>query len=208
MRCPGRRGAPSAVPAKPGEPSWGCKCIRLRSEDRHEEGKEDMDAFERIPVDVRWKLAAREVSALPLAYRRAIRDGADDQLYNEIEREVWRERGREAGVIARAFGMPLGNAREVAEAFAAATRVLFGPEYRYEVRESVPGEAVLTVRKCAMTARAKELGENPLAVCNACHAYAKAAIPGLNPDCTLKYLSAICAGDGTCSIVVRPARRE
>jgi hypothetical protein len=167
----------------------------------------DMDAFERIPVDVRWKLAAREVSALPLAYRRSIRDGADDQLYNEIERAVWREQGREAGVIARAFGMPLGNAREVAEAFAAATGVLFGPEYRYEVKESAPDEAVLTIRKCAMTARAKEQGENPLAVCNACHAYTKAAIPGLNRDYTLKYRSAICAGDGACSIVVKPARQ-
>ncbi|WP_292365437.1 MULTISPECIES: hypothetical protein [unclassified Methanoculleus] len=167
-----------------------------------------MDVFERIPVDVRWKLAAREVSALPLAYRRAIRDGADDQLYNEIERAVWREQGREAGVIARAFGMPLGNAREVAEAFAAATGVLFGPEYRYEVKDSAPDEAILTVRKCAMTTRAKEQGENPLAVCNACHAYSKAAIPDLNRDYTLKYRSAICAGDGTCSIVVRPARRE
>ncbi len=167
-----------------------------------------MDVFERIPVDARWKLAAREVSALPLAYRRAIRDGADDQLYNEIERAVWREQGREAGVIARAFGMPLGNAREVAEAFAAATRVLFGPEYQYEVRESALGEAVLTVRKCAMATRAKEQGENPLAVCNACHAYSSAAIPDLNRDYASKYLNAICAGDSTCSIAVKPARRE
>ncbi|HOI13410.1 MAG TPA: hypothetical protein PLG75_06100 [Methanoculleus sp.] len=167
-----------------------------------------MDAFERIPVDVRWKLAAREVSALPLAYRRAIRDGADNQLYNEIERAVWREQGRETGVIARAFGMPLGSAREVAEAFAAATGVLFGPEYRYEVRESGPKEAILTVRKCSMVARAKELGENPLTVCNACHAYTGAAIPGLNPDYASKYLSAVCAGDDACSIVVKPARQE
>ncbi|KAF5087079.1 hypothetical protein DSECCO2_50020 [anaerobic digester metagenome] len=166
-----------------------------------------MDAFERIPVDVRWKLAVREVSALPLAYRRAIRDGADDQLYNEVERAVWQEQGREAGVIARAFGMPLGNAREVAEAFATATRVLFGPEYRYEVRDSAPGEAVLAVQGCAMIARAKELEENPLSVCNACHAYTNAAIPGLNRDYAPEYLSAICAGDHTCSIAVRPVRQ-
>jgi len=73
-----------------------------------------MDVFERIPADVRWKLAAREVSALPLAYRRAIRDGADDQLYNEIERVVWQEQGREVGVVARAFGMPIQDARGVA----------------------------------------------------------------------------------------------
>ncbi|MDN7012621.1 hypothetical protein FGW20_06120 [Methanoculleus sp. FWC-SCC3] len=164
-----------------------------------------MDAFERIPVDVRWKLAAREVSMLPLAYRRAIRDGADDQLYNEVERAVWQEQGREAGVVARAFRMPLGNAREVTEAFAAATRLLFGPEYRYEVNDSVPGEAVLTVSGCAMNARAKEQGENPLAACNACHAYTNAAISGLNPNYAPKYLSAICAGDKTCSIAVRPA---
>ena len=167
-----------------------------------------MDAFERIPMDARWKLAAREVSALPLAYRRAIRNGADDQLYNEVERAIWREQGREAGVIARAFGMPLGNAREVAEAFAAATGVLFGPEYRYEVKDPAPGEALLTVSGCAMTARAEEEGENPLAACNACHAYTNAAISGLNPNYAPNYQSAICAGDAACSIVVRPARRK
>ncbi len=167
-----------------------------------------MDVFERIPVDARWKLAAREVSALPLAYRRAIRDGADDQLYNEVERAVWQEQGREVGVIARAFGMPLGDAREVAEAFAAATRVLFGPEYQYEISGSAPDEALLTVRKCAMAVRAKEQGENPLTACNACHAYSNAAIPDLNRDYAPKYLSAICAGDSTCSIAVKPARRE
>jgi hypothetical protein len=167
-----------------------------------------MDAFERIPVDVRWKLAARELSGLPLAYRRAIRDGADDLFYNEVERLVWQAQGREVAVIARAFGMPTGDARGVAEAFAAATRALFGPEYQYEVRSSPMDEAVLTVRKCAMAARAGELGENPLAVCNACHAYANAAVPDLNPDYTLKYNSSICAGDPTCSITVRRARRE
>ena len=167
-----------------------------------------MDKFERIPVDVRWKLAAREVSALPLIYRRAIRDCADDHLYNEVERAVWQERGREAGIIARAFGMPLGDARGVVEAFAAATRVLFGPEYRYEVGGSGPDEAVLTVRECAMAVRANEQGEDPLAACNACHAYTNAAIPGLNREYVPEYLSAICAGDSRCAIAVKPARRE
>lgn len=167
-----------------------------------------MDVFERIPMDVRWKLAAREISALPLAYRRAIRDGADDYLYNEVERAAWQEQGREVGVIARAFGMPTGNARGVAEAFAAATRVFFGPEYRYEIQESGSDEALLTVRGCAMVARADERGEDPLAVCNACHAYANAAIPALNPDYAPKYRSSICAGDRACSIAVRPAGRE
>lgn len=159
-------------------------------------------------MDVRWKLAVREISALPLAYRRAIRDGADDQLYNEVERAVWGEQGREAGVIARAFGMPLGNAREVAEVFSAATRLLFGPEYRYEVKDPAPGEALLTVSGCGMTARAGEQGENPLVVCNACHAYTNAAISGLNPNYAPNYRSAICAGDAACSIAVKPARWE
>ena len=167
-----------------------------------------MDAFERIPVDARWKLAAREVSALPLAYRRAIRDGADDQLYNEVERVVWQELGREVGVIARAFGMPLGNAHEVAEAFAAATRVLFGPEYQYAIRDSGPDEVVLTIRKCAMVERARGEGENPLAACNVCHAFSNAAIPDLNRNYALKYQSSICAGDSTCSVMIGPVSRK
>jgi len=163
-----------------------------------------MDAFERIPVDARWKLAAHELSALPLAYRRAIRDGADDQFYNEVERAVWQGLGREVGVIARAFGMPLGNAHEIAEAFAAATRVFFGPEYSYEIRDSAPDEAELTIRKCAMVERAREAGENPLASCNVCHAFANAAIPDLNRNYAPKYRGSICAGDSTCSVTIIP----
>jgi hypothetical protein len=166
-----------------------------------------MDAFERIPMDARWKLAAREVSALPLAYRRAIRDGADDQLYNEMERLVWQELGREVGVIARAFGMPLGSAHAVAEAFAAATRVLFGPEYRYTIRDSGPDEVVLMIQKCAMVERARREGENPLAACNVCHAYSNSAIPDLNQNYAPRYQSSICAGGSVCSVVIGPVAR-
>ena len=85
-----------------------------------------MDIFERIPVDLRWKLGSQSLSSMPFAYRRAIRDGADDQFYNEIERTVWQGVGRDAGIIARAFRMPVGNAHEVAEAFAATAKVSAG----------------------------------------------------------------------------------
>ncbi|NLZ30245.1 MAG: hypothetical protein GX885_05825 [Methanomicrobiales archaeon] len=167
-----------------------------------------MDAFERIPVDVRWKLAAQGLSALPFTYRRAIRDGADDQLYNEVERDIWRELGRDVGVIARAFRMPLGDAHEVAEAFAVATKVLLGPEWRYEIRNSAPDEADLMVRRCALVDRAREMEEDPLAACNVCHAFANAAIPDLNPDYAPEYRSGICAGDNACSIIIKPVKRK
>lgn len=166
-----------------------------------------MNQFERIPVDVRWKLAAQGFSALPFAYRRTIRDVAGDHLYNEVERVVWQGFGREAGVVARAFGMPLGNAREVAEAFAVSAKVFFGAEYRYEIRNSAPDEAELTIRGCAMVKRAKEMGEDPFAACNACHAFTKAAIPNLNPGYAPKYQSGICAGDSACSILVKSLDR-
>ena len=32
------------------------------------------------------------------------------------------------------------------------------PEYRYEIRDSAPDEVDLTIRKCAMVERAKEMG--------------------------------------------------
>lgn len=167
-----------------------------------------MDRFERIPMDVRWKLAAQGLSALPYIYRRAIRDGADDQLYNEVERAVWQELSRDVGVIVRAFGMPLGDAHEVAGAFAAATKVLFGPEWRYEIRNSAPDEADLMVQRCALADRARGMGEDPLAACNVCHAFANAAIPDLNPDYAPEYRSGICAGDSTCSIIIKPVGRR
>ena len=167
-----------------------------------------MDTFERIPVDVRWKLAAQGFSALPFAYRRAIRDGADDHLYNEVERKIWQEMGREVGVVARAFGMPLGNAHEIAEAFAASTRVFLGSGWRYEIRNSAPDEAELIVRRCVLAEKAKEMGEDPITACNICHAFSNAAVPDLNQNYAPEYQSGICAGDNTCSIVIKPHRRE
>ncbi len=167
-----------------------------------------MDTFERIPVDVRWKLAAQGFSALPFAYRRAIRDGADDHLYNEVERKIWQEMGREVGVVARAFGMPLGNAHEIAEAFAASTRVFLGSGWHYDIRNSAPDEAELIVRRCVLAEKAKEMGEDPITACNICHAFSNAAVPDLNQNYAPEYQSGICAGDNTCSIVIKPHRRE
>ncbi len=167
-----------------------------------------MDYFERIPVDVRWKIAGRELSALPIAYRAAFRRAADDQLYNEIEREIWREQGREVNVIATAFRMPRRTAREVADAFMAGSRLLFGPEFIGDVRETAPDRAVLTMRSCPLVSRAMEMGEDPLVACNVCHAYANAAIAHLNDRYALRYTGGICTGDTACTMTIGPERPE
>ena len=104
--------------------------------------------------------------------------------------------------------MTLGDAHEVAGAFAAATKVLFGPEWRYEIRNSAPDEADLMVQRCALADRARGMGEDPLAACNVCHAFANAAISDLNPDYAPEYRSGICAGDSTCSIIIKPVGRR
>jgi hypothetical protein len=167
-----------------------------------------MDPFERIPVDVRWKLAARGFSRLPLVYRRVIGNAADDQFYNEVERAIWQEQGKEAGTIARAFMMPVRTAREVAKAFGATSKVFFGQEYRYEIAEVAPDEAVLTMRGCPIKMRAEEMGEDVLAACNVCHAYGNAAVASLNQDFVLRFHSGMCTGDKACVLSVMPGRPE
>jgi hypothetical protein len=125
-------------------------------------------------------------------------------LYNEVERAVWQELGREVGVIARAFGMPLGTHTSCGGVCGGYKGVSSGLNTVTRSGTLRPDEAELTIRKCAMVERAREAGENPLAACNVCHAFANAAIPDLNRNYAPKYRGSICAGDSTCSVTIIP----
>ena len=165
-----------------------------------------MDRFERIPVDARWKIASRQASAVPVAYHRAFMESYGDQYYNEIERRVWAAQGREANVIATAFRMPTGNASEVAEALTVASRMLFGPEMSGEISEVSPDRAILVMDECPLVNRAKEMEADPLAACNACHAFCHAAVESLNENFGIHYTQGMCAGNPLCEMIIQ--RRE
>lgn len=55
------------------------------------------------------------------------------EKYDEIERPIWTEGGKEVNKLATALGLPSGNAIEVNEAFGVIGTILFGREFRFEI---------------------------------------------------------------------------
>ncbi|MCC7565130.1 MAG: hypothetical protein KO206_02465 [Methanomicrobiaceae archaeon] len=162
--------------------------------------------LERIPVDARWKIAGSRASALPIMYRKAFRQVTDELSYNEIERDIWRGLGREAGIITSAFRLPVEDAGDIAGALIAASQTLYGPEYAAEITEATPGRATLAVKECPLLNRANEMEADPKSVCNACHAYANAAVEGMNQHYGIHYAQGMCTGDASCILTITRKR--
>ena len=91
-----------------------------------------MVAIDRIPVENRWRLATAGAMDLAMAYSVAVRSTVGEafgESLDGMEVEFWRKAGLEQVAIARAFGFPLRNAREVAEAFTTISILFQGPHW-------------------------------------------------------------------------------
>lgn len=70
--------------------------------------------IEDIPIEVRWKIAAKSAGFMPLLYDKFFREELGDK-YDEIERPILTEVGKEMKDIAMILGLPSGNARQLVE---------------------------------------------------------------------------------------------
>ena len=161
-----------------------------------------MVSIEDIPVEQRWEIAARAASAIPLAYDMAFRE-ALGKKYDEMERPIFVEAGKEFKNLASALGLPTGNAREVNETFGIIGTILNGPEMKTETTEEGDDRAVGKVIQCPVLNRAMEMGLDPQIVAlTACQAYSKSAIENLNPEFTQLRNNSMCSGDPYCEMVI------
>jgi hypothetical protein len=161
-----------------------------------------MVSIEDIPAEVRWEIAAKAASAIPLAYDMVFREVLGDK-YDEIERPIYIEAGKEMKELAAALGLPTDNARDLDEAQSVLTTILYGPEFEFGNVEGTEDRAVGTVTGCAVLNRALEMGLDPKVVCLAgCQTFCKSTIENLNPKYTQRFTSAMCAGDPYCEMVI------
>jgi len=158
-----------------------------------------------VPDDVRWQIAARMVSLLPVVYGIAFRDIAGD-TYDRIEQQVWVALAREAAEVARTFSLPVGTAGGLASTLAIITTVFFGPENIPETASFEGDRAVLLVKRCPFLLREEEFSAPPGSVFNLCLAFSIATIEALNPDYTLRFVRGACQGDRNCEMKI--ARKE
>lgn len=161
-----------------------------------------MISIEDIPAEKRWEIAAKSASAMPLIYDMHFRKVLGEK-YDEIERPIWTEGGKEANKLATALGLPSGNAIEVNEAFGVIGTILFGPEFRFEIVEETKDRVVGKVIECPMLNRAREMGLDPETVAlKACMTFDKSAVENLNPEYTHRLNANMCSGSRYCEMVI------
>ena len=160
-----------------------------------------MVSIEDIPAEVRWEIAARAAVATPLAYDMVFREVLGDK-YDEIERSIYIEAGKEMKGLATALGLPTDNAMDIGDAQEVLIAILYGPEFEFENVEETEDRVVSKVTGCAMLNQALEMGLDPKVVClAACQTHCKATIENLNPKYTQRLTMYMCAGDPYCEMV-------
>ncbi len=161
-----------------------------------------MVSIEDIPAEQRWEIAARAASAIPFAYDIAFREAIGEK-YDEIERPIYIEAGKEFKNLASALGLPTGNAREINDTSGIIMTILYGPELKSETTEEGDDRTVGKVTQCPILNRAVEMGLDPQIVAlTACQTAGKSAVENLNPGFTLQVNKSMCSGDPYCEKVI------
>lgn len=171
-----------------------------------------MIAIDRVPFENRWKLATAGAMDLAMAYSVAVRSAVGEafgEALDEMEVGFWKRAGLEQVAIARAFGFPLRNAREVAEAFTTISILFQGPQLNVrKILDTEEDSAVITLDACPALTRARKFRMDAKKVCMGCRAYSRAAVEALNPAYTLAHEKSMCMGDPFCEIAISPVRRR
>jgi predicted ArsR family transcriptional regulator len=137
---------------------------------------------------------------LPFVYAQAFRKVAPERAkeFENAEREIWREFGRKQSDIARALGLPVNSATEVAEALTEISTTVLGPRLKGRWEEAAGDAAVLITEQCPMADNTNTFGKESASTCRHCQAYLTEATKSLNPDYQLTAEQHICMGDPYC----------
>lgn len=156
-----------------------------------------MTSIDDIPAEVRWEIAAKAASALPLVYDMFFRP-AVGQKYDEIETPIWEQGGRDIKSIATSLNLPTENAAEISSTLSIISTILFGPEWRFEYM-TMGDRVVERIKGCPMFNRAQELGLDPkVSLRSACEVFTRSAVENLNPKYVLRHKQTMCEGYPCC----------
>ncbi len=165
-----------------------------------------MVRIEDIPGETRWEIAAKSASAMPLLYDRHFRKVLGDK-YDDIERSLWIESGKEIRNPATALDLPTNNAPEISESLGIIGAILYGTEMKFEPAEQTENKVVGRTTGCSVLNRATEMGLDPkISVLRACRIVLKTEVEALNPAFTQRFNKSMCGGDDYCEMVIERKR--
>ena len=154
-----------------------------------------------VPDDMKWLIAARMVSTLPLLYDMCFRDSIGEE-YDRVEQQIWISMAEEAAKVASSFRLPTGNAEELAQTLNLVSVIFFGPEMRSEQVRISPERSVLVMKGCPFEIPAIGMQMAGERLFHRCMAFSIAAVESMNPDYTLRFVRSMCMGDGHCEMKV------
>lgn len=160
-----------------------------------------MPDIKNIPDEVKWRLAARCASMLPLMYDHVFRTKVGKD-YDSLEQEIWIELSQMVNHIIRDLSFPVATAHDLAVSLQNVTMILFGPEYKGEVLDVSDTGAVILVKRCPFLAHTADMGISNNRAFTKCMALSLAAIPRMNKKYSIRYVRTICTGDRQCEMKI------
>ena len=157
-----------------------------------------------FPAELRWKLAAKSASILPLAQEKVYKDilGKEYQkirpLTDTINYILWIQGGKNASALSNHLGLPIKTAEEIDKAQRLILTILYGPEIRYKTVEAYKNSSKTQIISCPFLNRAKEFGLESEDLFENCKVYTKTFIDNLNPKYAKRFTKAMCMGDEFC----------
>ena len=165
-----------------------------------------MISIEDIPAETRWEIAAKSASAIPLFYDRYFRKVLGEK-YDDIERSLWIESGKEIKNLAAALDLPTDNASDIFESLGIIGTILYGPEMKFDPVVQSENKSVGRMNGCSVLNRAREMGLDPkISVLRACRVLLKTEVEALNPAFTQRFNKNMCNGDDYCENVIERKR--
>jgi hypothetical protein len=165
-----------------------------------------MASIEDIPVETRWEIAAKSASTVPLLYDKYFRKVLKEK-YDDIERPIWIESGKEMKNLAEVLDLPRDKAQEISESLGVIGAILYGPEMKKELVDATEDRALGRMTQCSVLNRANEMGLDPkISAQRACMVFMKTAVEALNPAFTYRLNKSMCSGDDYCEMVIEKKR--
>ena len=157
--------------------------------------------IEAIPVEIRWRLAAKALCSLPLAYNWAFRDRVGS-AYSFLEKAIFSEAAKETYAIAQAQFAPKDTPEDIARMFSIVSGVLFGPGYEIEHEKAPSGAEILRLRTCPLLSVADNLGFEPERAFDTCDAYTRSVVDHFGSLNSITRIKSMCRGDPYCEIMI------
>ncbi|MBN1194874.1 MAG: hypothetical protein JXA08_05960 [Methanomicrobiaceae archaeon] len=164
-----------------------------------------MDHIRNIPMEIRWRIAARTLTFLPLAFARAFRE-TKGRSYGAVRSAAYPEIAREIATLLSSFHFPATNAAEVAHAADIISTIVFSPGMEGDPVEISHERVIFRIKECPVNEVSRETGIAPEMARKECEAFYAAMIAELNPAYSVAFSGGICTGSEFCDMTV--ARKE